>query len=371
MGTPDGRRAGLDGLRGLAALVVVVHHCLLVSPALADAVAGGAPAGTGSLTWWLSYTPLHLVWAGTEAVVVFFVLSGVVLAIPTRHARWRAFYPQRLARLYLPVVGAVVVATLLARLVPRDAAPGTSWWIGVHAVPTGLGDALHAAALVLPLNQVDTALWSLQWEVLFSLLLPAFLLLTRLPAEWVLVAIGVCGGLVAFGAPGGHPWALYLPMFAVGVLLAPRLPVLDRWLGRIRGVPRAVLLGVGVVLLLAPWWVRAARDAGEAAQVGVVASVAGAAVLVVLAGCTPEGARIAELPWVHWLGARSFSLYLVHEPVVVTVAYLFGGTPGAGLELVVALPLSLLLADGFFRVVEHPAHRLAAVAGRRAASART
>ena len=56
------RAAGLDGIRGLAALYVVVHHCWLVT-------FHGYPANTGP-AWlgWLVY--------GHLAVVVFIVLSG-------------------------------------------------------------------------------------------------------------------------------------------------------------------------------------------------------------------------------------------------------------------------------------------------------
>ena len=83
---PDGsaspsRITSLDGLRGAAALVVVIYHVFLVQPSLA------APhldpnAPLGAVEWLATFTPLHLMWAGPEAVFVFFVLSGLVLALP-------------------------------------------------------------------------------------------------------------------------------------------------------------------------------------------------------------------------------------------------------------------------------------------------
>src|SRR5205814_1190229 len=103
------RARGLDGLRGLAALVVVVHHCLLTSPTLARAYLPGHRAlGPGAAA--LTYSPLHLFWAGSEAVIVFFVLSGFVLtlAVSGDRADWLRYYPRRMLRLYVPVVGSVV-----------------------------------------------------------------------------------------------------------------------------------------------------------------------------------------------------------------------------------------------------------------------
>jgi peptidoglycan/LPS O-acetylase OafA/YrhL len=77
------RVTSLDGLRGLAAVVVLVHHALLAAPVFAAAYYGGSVADrVGGMAWAFIYTPLHLIWAGTEAVYLFFVLSGVVLTFP-------------------------------------------------------------------------------------------------------------------------------------------------------------------------------------------------------------------------------------------------------------------------------------------------
>jgi peptidoglycan/LPS O-acetylase OafA/YrhL len=95
------RLHSLDGLRGLSALVVVLHHALLVVPALAAPYYDQGPAASGSAEWWLSHTPIHALWEGKAAVYVFFVLSGFVLPLLAHRAqfRWSVYYPQRLLRL--------------------------------------------------------------------------------------------------------------------------------------------------------------------------------------------------------------------------------------------------------------------------------
>ena len=66
---------------------------------------------------------------------------------------------------------------------------------------------------------------------------------------------------------------------------------------------------------------------------------------------------------VRWLGMRSFSLYLIHEPIVVSVTFALRSN-NAFLVAMLALPLSLLVTEAFFRLMERPSHRLAQAAGR-------
>ncbi|WP_226360244.1 acyltransferase family protein [Pseudonocardia sp. ICBG1142] len=93
--------------------------------------------------------------------------------------------------------------------------------------------------------------------------------------------------------------------------------------------------------------------------------IVGALLLVVAALCRPPVLRVLERPWVQWLGSRSFSLYLIHDAVVISTVLLFGGRPPVWLTVLVAVPVALVVAEVFFRVAERPAHRLARRIGRR------
>jgi peptidoglycan/LPS O-acetylase OafA/YrhL len=77
------RLRSLDALRGIAALVVVFHHALMVFPQEAT-----APNGLSDLrNWldplaWLRWSPSRVILAGRPAVILFFILSGLVLTLP-------------------------------------------------------------------------------------------------------------------------------------------------------------------------------------------------------------------------------------------------------------------------------------------------
>jgi len=137
------RLAGLDGLRGLAALFVVVNHVFL--RAFPGYPVDHAPFWAGPFIY------------GRFAVIVFIVLSGFSLALsPARHG-WRldavSRFAQRRARRILPAYWAalafslavawlvvpqpgqgvpdaksVVVNGLLAQNVVRAPSPNASFW---------------------------------------------------------------------------------------------------------------------------------------------------------------------------------------------------------------------------------------------------
>ena len=359
------RYRALDGLRGVAALVVVVHHCLLTSPTLAATYRGGRTTGWGLATL-LTRTPLHIVWDGTGAVLVFFVLSGFVLTLAftdpgkRTHPRWSNYYAKRVPRLYVPVWAALALAVVVVEIVPRTVGSTQSWWINAHASSvTGIG-VVKDGSLLWNATLLDSPLWSLRWEVLFSLLLPLYVFVAlqwrRKPAAAVLKVLAALV-LIGVGSRTGHAALLYLPVFLLGAVLAAERERLQRWLARFG---RQVWWGIGSAAILmlsvdamAPgvpeWLSRPLRSA------------AAALIVLTFLGCRAV-AGFAVRRRVQWLGRISFSLYLVHEPIAVSVAQLLPANAPA--VLLITLPLSLLLAAAFYRLVERPALQLSQWLGR-------
>lgn len=367
----DARIRSLDGVRGIAALVVVLHHALHLDPTFARVQAAVSAAGEGPVVWALTHTPLHIVWAGEEAVLVFFVLSGYVLTLPSTRGpvRWREYYPRRLVRLYLPVWGALVLAVgLKAALGPVPAGEGGAWLHDRASVP--LGEAWHDAVLVDGAGLLDSPLWSLQWEVLFSLALPLYLLLRRRSTRWVAIEALALLGLVGLGTATGWLALRYLPIFGLGVLLAQHPRVLDGvagWLDA-RARPRfawGLVVGALVVLLTARWLVRGLPEPSRALEAAAsAATIVGAAAVVLVALRWGPGTAALERPAVQWLGARSFSLYLVHEPVIVATAQVLPRSWGPAPTALIGVAVAFAVTAAFFRLAERPSIALARRAGR-------
>jgi peptidoglycan/LPS O-acetylase OafA/YrhL len=351
-------------LRGIAALVVVFHHSLLVLP---DAANLSRIPPVGSSLWWLEFTPLKLLTAGNEAVLVFFVLSGFVLVIPVVRRsdyNWVAYYFRRSVRLYLPVVASVAFAAICILVYPQTATAGGSSWVESSNVTSpSWGVFVQALDIFEPSNPVNNPLWTLRWEMIFSISLPLFsfgALLLRRRWPWVLVG---SLALVGVGTVKDVQFLLYLPVFLCGSILAVNAERLIAWARSIDGRRGAGFFWfaalVGGCLLLVLHWLVQPLVAGHALALDffLALSFLGAVVIVAVAFLWEPLSRGLTVAPVRWLGRVSFSLYLVHVPIIVACANIFG-KDRAVLAVAVAIPVSLVVAEIFMRLVESPAHRL-------------
>ena len=364
---PLARLRSLDGLRGAAAVIVLVHHTLLTIPVLAGAYyASGPDRASRPLAWAATYTPLHFVWAGSEAVDLFFLLSGVVLTLPAlgRAPRWWAsYYPRRLIRLYVPTIAAVAFGYLLVVMVPRANLAGLGAWLEDRPKQiTGLG-ALKDLTLVDGVSYVTSTLWSLQWEVQFSLLLPVFVLIGLALRRFVVLEVALLGVAMLLGGIANDGRLLFLPIFAVGVAMAIDFDRLRALAARIDShrFSRYIWVGItaaAVMLFTAYWPLQAFGDSRRIYAITRVMIVAGAAAFIFLAVFAGPLRRILENRVFQWLGMLSFSLYLVHEPIVIATGILAG--PHLRWVAMVVGPLTAFAtAMAFQRLIERPGHRWA------------
>lgn len=364
--SPATRLASLDGLRGVAALVVVFHHLYLVAEPVLRRQGG---TGVGSALWWLSQTPLKLLTAGSEAVLVFFVLSGLVVALPALKPggfSWAGFLSGRLARLYVPVWASLAIGTAVIWLVPRSNSsitPGT-WMDTAQATSVGWGSLFTEASLTIGSYEVNNVLWSLRWELVFSVLLPVFVALAILVSRYWMIAIAAACVISTLGVLNGVDALRYLPVFFIGTLMAVRLDTIRQWTQRRLLRPRAGLAGGALVagslvLLVGEWMMRPVFASGSLMNILLSQlSALGAAGLVLSAIAVRSVRSALEVRPTQWLGRVSFSLYLVHMPILATLTFVLGDDRW-WLVAILTLPLALLAAWGFHRIVERPSHRLA------------
>lgn len=165
---------------------------------------------------------------------------------------------------------------------------------------------------------------------------------------------------------------VYLPPFALGALLASNYDELRRSGERLAQTTRGRLtwrtVAVAGPFLLVAYWMLRPLTSGPWSEITLSLRVAGAFAIVAtvafwLRARTP---RIPSRPalghLLACLGSVSFSLYLVHFPIVVAGALLAG--PGRWwLGALISVPLSLLIAQLMTTWVEQPAQKYGTRAG--------
>jgi peptidoglycan/LPS O-acetylase OafA/YrhL len=373
-----GRIAPLDCLRGLAALIVVFHHCLVTSPQFWSVYQH--PAETPMMRL-LGNTPLHLLWGGPEFVLVFFVLSGFVLSLPFwggKPLTYRQFAIRRVLRIYPPYLAAVTIGMILMTLLSHGPLEGLSDWtkqfwnrpldwktVADHVfLMASAGD-----------NYIDTPVWSLVVEMHISLLFP-LLILALMQSEALTLVVALALALVGdWGVqqdPGNHihPFltsfatsASFLWLFVIGAMMARHRDDLAALAKRTPVLLQLLVLAGGLVALNAIWQFGAGEPYRFLEQ-------AGAVVLVACAAFMGWFQRLLDIAPLRWLGKISYSLYLIHFVVLFAVLYAFRPEITL-LRLVIVVPvLSIAAAALLYRFVEVPSiawgHRASQRGDRRA-----
>jgi peptidoglycan/LPS O-acetylase OafA/YrhL len=353
----------IEGLRGLIAALVVLHHSLIVLPAFYDG------ARTHDLTTLnvLKYSPLGVFLPGAETVLFFYLISGFVLAIPFVDGRAPGFFHfvvKRVTRIWPAYAAACVLAFVTAAAVGGSAIPSLRDWPGAAwRSPVTAPAILQHLSLVtdFPTRGFDPVLWSLIHEMRVSLVFPFLAALVLWQRRWWLtlaasIAVAYTAIHLLPPRPGTGAWlltAVYLQFFVSGILLARHRSAV---IARIRAagtLPRLALAAGSLLLYTHPWWMPRIGHA-HTPFFDMECVLAGTVGLLVSALGSPRaGAALCTRP-LQYLGRISYSLYLVHAIVLLALLHLFYGRLPVAVLLIALWPLSLGLAALGERYIEQP-----------------
>lgn len=351
--TRDGRWIPeIDGLRFIAIFSVLLFHL------------GGEVANRSGriLPIESRYLPLfRLIGNGDRGVRLFFVISGMILAMPfARHSlaqakkvSLRKYYMRRVTRLEPPYILSVLLFTLLMVV-----------YLHSHLEPGYAGHALASMfylhnmvyADVSPVNPVT---WSLEVEIQFYLLAPLFMQLFRIgnrtSRRFIMAACILGLGMAQFPLQHNQRFELsilfYLQYFLAGLLLAD-IFVLDlpnmrsTWLWDLAGL-------TGLALMY-----------GMAHEVYTAHVLLPFALSIVCLAAMRSIAlrKFVANPWIAVIGGMCYSIYLLHFALMAVLFKVTRWLIVPHLDflanyiiqlIVMGVPL-LLLCILFYTLVERP-----------------
>jgi peptidoglycan/LPS O-acetylase OafA/YrhL len=365
----------LDGLRGIAAVAVVLYHSSLVFPSGIDTIFGlslRSPANT--LAWLLAF-PIRVATCGPQAVVLFFVLSGFVLSRAIANAHYESYGQyaiKRFFRIWPCFAVAILLSALLSRLIGHQPVPDASaWFHTIWKLGGTKGNVWRHLLMTETRVDLDNAMWSLIHELRISFLFPLLLLFARRDALFACAASIAILLLSCWVAPSFDRYVIaesyvgtldYIFLFVFGIalnLIAPdaRMPARGGWLW-----PTLAILVSLVLLICGPDDTAQIRSIVDGLRLLVCGIGASGLILVAL---TSDYRRILSSRFARYLGRISYSLYLIHIVVLAAVVNGLSGRLPLAVCAAIALAMMLPLADLYQRLVEGPTAR----AGRRIASA--
>jgi peptidoglycan/LPS O-acetylase OafA/YrhL len=317
--------AHLDVIRSLAALAVLYTHTRVLFIASVDMAEDSIGVLDRALYIASSY--------GHTAVMVFFVLSGLLVSSSIRGAilrgrwSWFAYFVNRWSRLSVVLIPALLLTLFW------DSLPG---WIGLLAIDTNqdtaaaiisrqtleshtslkilASNALYLQTIWVPPLGSNTALWSLANEFWYYLIFPCFALAVAarsgasLAARVAYLVLGAC--LLLFVGP---EIAAYMSLWLFGALVGviPRLSMFKvLWILRAYLVATSSLL---LLLLVAIGVGRMQSSLGNDIILGVVIAIWLFGVLHADASAEHHAYRRLA----RFFAGFSYSLYATHLPFLI------------------------------------------------------
>jgi peptidoglycan/LPS O-acetylase OafA/YrhL len=362
----------LDSIRGVAACVVLLSHCWLAST---NFLYGGVAVAFSSITNFIHYNVEKLL-AGRAAVMIFFVLSGFVLAysLQKNPMTYAGFAIKRIFRIYPAFLFVVLSSYALHLLI------GFRHDVGSQVLREDLINTdLSVLALVKHLAllgttdsiRLDGVIWSLVPEMRISLIFPLILLSVRkyglraVTGYWLFSLACTTFSFYVTGQNStgydettitGSMFATgyFIVFFALGALLAIER---ERVVLKIANLPR--WMKVFLFAVVTGCLLKSSRDLSSLKGIATdYISGIGAFGLIAAALGVRKFRVILNHKLPIWLGRISYSLYLVHVPILYAVNQTIGG-PWLGLRMsAVVIVLSLLAAELMARLIEFPSVKL-------------
>lgn len=361
------RYVELDSLRGLAALTVLIGHLYAVFQE------------TPLMTYIFRLGFLRWLVASGEAVILFFILSGFVLSLPffkNKPFNYFSYLTKRFCRIYLPYIIAVLFAgTLMVSFYSGEIRHASNWFNYSWSKDLSFQViADHFLLIGTFASNIDNVVWSLVHEMRISIIFP-FLMYFIIKYNWKV------GLLFAFSlsfisvfyfnltnpvdsySTEVYKTIHYTAMFIIGSLLAKHRNNLTVKVGLLSRRNKIILFGTGLFFY---YYVRPSYVLGAIVPLpGYTKMVIdnwfltlGACVIIVFALSSGKFSLFLRNRIVNFLGKISYSLYLIHLPIILVMVHLLSEKLPLWLICILSVPLVIFGSNLMYRYIEEPSIKI-------------
>lgn len=334
----------LDGLRGIAALSVYFSHLV-----------GVFILNNNSFYNIINHSPLHILWDGESAVNLFFLLSGFVLTLPylenKNNINLTTFYIKRIFRVYPAFIFSILLCILMKEFLFNPLKMGSySNWINEfwkwNLIKLPFNDFVNTFILVgrtFNSDLFNPVIWTLRVEMIISFVLPFFIffaLRTRFHFNLLILAIFFLIGKNTSG------------IFYLGIVLAVyRYNILNYINLKFTRLHNIALFLIASILYTSRFSLHI-----DISWINVLLSTLGCALIVLMALKNGIFNSILKSKPIVFLGNVSYSLYLLHFPVLLVTSSLLENYKY--LILPISLSFTMLLSHLVYTYLEIPFIRL-------------
>lgn len=373
----NNRIDSLDSLRGIASMIVVFFHCLISIPIFY--LANYKDQYSNVMVKFFSISPLHTFWAGNEAVLLFFILSGFVLSLPflnNKAPSYLTYVIKRFFRIYVPYIvvmfisiGVMLVVSNFEHIGTMSEAYNNRW---NHPVTL---KAILAYILMInyDITNVNGVVWTLFHEMRISLIFP-FLMLIISRFNWIkglLISLGITmfmftlfslwsnlatDGLYSSFIYSCRESVYYTTFFIFGAIFAKCRKEIISYVFSLNSIWKYLLLLISL-LFINNKWTFSILSYKNATLIDFFSCI-GILILFSLVLSSKRLERFLTMKLLVFLGRVSYSLYLIHIPILMIVSIYLSKIISINLSLLAVPIVSIPVAWILYKLLELPSMSL-------------
>ncbi|MCU4989880.1 acyltransferase [Bacillus cereus] len=344
----------LDSIRGLAALTVVFGHFCLMLPSLPN---------------FIKFSPLRFLWAGGEAVIVFYVLSGFVLSMALYHSKtnYWGYLIKRFVRIYIPYYFWIIITFALFILFsPYEVVGLRDWFYDRWQGSITKLDIINHFVLLNNFftENYNPVIWSLAQEMRISIVFPLLFLLFyklnwkktilfALSFSLISVFLNMLHIGKAEGFYNGYADTLHFTsMFLVGMLLFKHQEKLIYSYRNMKKINKGFLIVIGIILYLYSILIYGFSRNDTTFLLKDWGVVMGVSIFIIMAMSNLKVKVFLNKGVFVYLGEISYSIYLCHFPIMMVLFKLLYTKIPIFFLLILCITVTLLFSMVSYHLIE-------------------